>query len=150
MKSLKWRQSLYHDIIQQQQQESTKMKVSIENCKKRYFINQKCNVKFDPKTCLLKIIPNNKTASKTNKNLLPFEVYLNATVYELESDDVHKLHPYIDPKQVIKYGERYQFKIKHQTDGTLTLNCRSYYELTRWTHILRAHSMDTWSWFFKF
>jgi len=134
------------------------MRVSVENSKKRHFIDHSCLVTFDPKDCTLHIEPERNFVTKQTDQsllpfeviLLPFEVILRATDYELESDDVHKLHPYIDPKQVREYGERYQLRIKHQTDGTLTLNCKNYYELTRWIHMIRTHSMDTWSWFLTF
>eukprot|EP01084_Bolivina_argentea_P293878 505552_1 len=151
MKSLRWRQSLYHEIINQKKIENGRMRVTVTNSKKRRLDRHNCLVIFAPNECKLHIKPDKNLFTKhTDPNFQDFEVLLKATDWELESDDINKLHPYIDPKQVEKYGERYQFKIKHQNDGDITLNCRNYYELTRWIHMIRTHSMDTWSWFLKF
>eukprot|EP01084_Bolivina_argentea_P074653 135413_1 len=146
MRSLRFRQSLYHDIIRQQKQERGRMKVSLVTARKEAtsFMNHDCSVRFDPNDCTLYVQPD------SNK-LAPFEVKLQATIYELvmRNSDVAQVHPYCDRKQVHHFGPRYQFKIIHKNDGQITFNCQNYYQLTRWIHILRTHSMDTWSWSLK-
>merc|ERR1712176_909620 len=57
MRSLKWRQSLYHKIIEEEKRERGRMKVSVQNSPKRHFMNHDCTVTFDPKGCKLFIEP---------------------------------------------------------------------------------------------
>merc|ERR1712087_778 len=116
---------------------------------RRHFVGQECEVRFDVQACGLVITPCANLVTKRDRNMQTFKVLLRGNSWTLESDDVNKLHPYFDQQQVAKYGERYQFRIKHNEWGTLTLNCKNYYEWTRWIHFLRSHSMDTWSWAIK-
>lgn len=169
LRSLLSRTVLYQSIKSETKTEVSKMRVTSA---KHHLHKRRCLVKFNPQKCTLEITPDKNYASyfknrthnnrqmNTNVNNRGRErnverrggqhvitVYLKADDYSLElDDDFAQKHPYIAPERVLPFGQKFEFKIKHKIDGSFKLRCENYYQLTRWIHVLRAHSMDTWSW----